>query len=59
MDALYTTMTAALCQDSPRKTAQPSHAKLLAQEPILQNIYFITALAIAALLSIHVLLHLS
>lgn len=39
MDALYTTMTAALCQDSPRKIAQPSHAKLLAQEPILQNIY--------------------
>jgi len=39
MDALYTTMTAALCQDSLRKIAQPSHAKLLAQEPIPQNIY--------------------
>lgn len=39
MNALYTTMTAALCQDSPRKIAQPLHAKLLTQEPISQNIY--------------------
>lgn len=57
MDALYTTMMAALCQDSPRKIAQPSHATLLAQEPIPQNIY-LSSLAIAALLSIHVLLRL-
>ena len=56
-NALYTTMTAALCQDSSRKIAQPSHAKLLTQESISQNIFTI-ALAIATLLSIHVLLRL-
>lgn len=45
MNALYAAMTAALCQDSLRKITQPSHAKLLTQEPISQNIYLSSLLS--------------
>lgn len=45
MNALYAAMTAALCQDSLRKITQPSHAKLLTQESISQNIHLSSPLA--------------